>query len=221
MDQISMNTTIHLFPTSQAAYFNPSLPSHSQLLKKKTTELQESKPLAFVQMTPSRFKTESILRNPNPNPNIVLAETQTPNPSPTNQLILPENHDDSRRSSLNPLKLSKLPKAKPDIDIFKIAEARAYKKLQRFSDSYFFQGLIIAFTVFSLFGADVKVLSCDSRYDIVWDIFFWLSFVLFLLEIFLSLVTRKNYTFSFFFWLDIFSTITILIDISSIDQNIL
>jgi hypothetical protein len=72
-----------------------------------------------------------------------------------------------------------------------------------------FMGLI---TVYSLFFDDIRIIGCPKSSD---DVFFALtliSFILFTLEIFLSSITIDGYFNSFFFWLDIVSTVTIIPD---------
>jgi len=43
---------------------------------------------------------------------------------------------------------------------------------------------------------------------------------MFTIEIILSVIVKKGYTFSFFFWLDILSTISLILDINMVSNAI-
>jgi hypothetical protein len=75
-------------------------------------------------------------------------------------------------------------------------------------------------TVFALFGDDIRVLAFSQRED---DVFYGLSAVcllFFLLELVLSSFAKPGYVWSFYFWLDLVATISLLPDIGWIWQLI-
>ena len=68
-------------------------------------------------------------------------------------------------------------------------------------------------TIYTLFFDDIRVLSLSKDTD---DIFFGITsacFCIFTIEIFLAAICREEYFLTFFFWLDIVSTISMLPDI--------
>jgi hypothetical protein len=155
------------------------------------------------------------------NPPKVMGNTQK---KPQSVLRLPsvESELQSRRSSglLQNISEAAKSKEKNQVDIFKIKENKK-NRMEKILDNNFFQIAITFLTIFTLFGADSKILISDATEDYIWDIFFFLSLSLFTFEIVIGIIGRKDYPWSFFFWLDIFSTLTILLDISLIDQNFL
>ena len=68
-------------------------------------------------------------------------------------------------------------------------------------------------TFYALFSNDIDNAFLSPTLDINFDIFSTVAFVLFLIEVILSSYARENYTFSFFFWLDIISTFSLLMEI--------
>jgi hypothetical protein len=56
--------------------------------------------------------------------------------------------------------------------------------------------------------------------DIVFDVLTIIALVLFLIEIVIAFVTRPLYRWSFFFWLDAISTISLLLDIQLITTSL-
>lgn len=68
-------------------------------------------------------------------------------------------------------------------------------------------------TIYALFGDDIRVLSTDKD----GDPYFWglniFCMVAFTLEIIVSSLAKHGYWNSFFFWLDVISTLSILLDI--------
>ena len=75
-----------------------------------------------------------------------------------------------------------------------------------------FQIFMTVITVYSLFFDDIRIIACPKSSD---NVFFGLtlvSFIFFCLEILLACVSIDGYFNSFFFWLDIVSTITMIPD---------
>jgi hypothetical protein len=68
-------------------------------------------------------------------------------------------------------------------------------------------------TLYALFGDDIRLVCVGIKFD---DIFFGISLAtlfFFLVEIGLCSVSQKHYFLSFFFWLDIISTVSLIFDI--------
>lgn len=69
-----------------------------------------------------------------------------------------------------------------------------------------------AVTIYSLFFDDIRAAAFDLDQD---NIFYSLTFVcmiLFLLEIILASISKEDYFLTFFFWLDVISTISMIPD---------
>ncbi len=74
-------------------------------------------------------------------------------------------------------------------------------------------------TIFVLFINDIKSLDyLEVNADIYIDAVFFFAIGLYSIEIVLSSIVIKNYLFSFFFWLDIISTLSIIFDISLVND---
>ena len=74
-------------------------------------------------------------------------------------------------------------------------------------------------TIYTLFFDDIRVLLIPKSAD---DAFFSITvlcFLLFLFEIVLSCIVKKGYTFSFFFWLDMLATFSMIFDIGWLMDN--
>jgi hypothetical protein len=70
-----------------------------------------------------------------------------------------------------------------------------------------------AWTVYTLFGDDIKMLSTDASYDDGFSAITVIAMAFFLTEIGLSCIAKENYIFGFYFWLDLVSTLTMIMDI--------
>jgi hypothetical protein len=68
-------------------------------------------------------------------------------------------------------------------------------------------------TIYALFADDLRLLSVDPKYD---DIFYasgLFGLIVFTIEIILASYAKEEYLNSFFFWLDIISTVSMVTDI--------
>lgn len=86
-------------------------------------------------------------------------------------------------------------------------------RTERILESYPIVIFVSIVTVYTLFFDDIRVLSIGKQFD---DVFYAITsacFVIFAVEIFLAALCRENYFLTFFFWLDIVSTISMLPDI--------
>ena len=90
------------------------------------------------------------------------------------------------------------------------------KRLNKILDSYVFIGFMMSITLYVLFISDIQASFLTIDVDDIINISQVICFSLFTLEIILSCICQENYILSFFFWLDIISTISLLEDISFI-----
>lgn len=128
--------------------------------------------------------------------------------------------DDFRRPSTQP----ELPKnltgqkegeeTKTSEDEEKVKElSECQKKSIAFIDSWQWGVFMTVVTIYTLFFDDIRVILIPKSAD---DVFFTITvicFMLFLFEIILSSVTKPGYWMSFFFWLDVMATFSMVFDI--------
>ncbi|CAG9313990.1 unnamed protein product [Blepharisma stoltei] len=90
-------------------------------------------------------------------------------------------------------------------------------KLSKFSSAilknWVVQAFLMLLTIFALFGEDIRLLATEKSAD---DYFFAIAlvcFIFFAVEILLSSLSKDKYLNSFFFWLDILATFTLILDV--------
>lgn len=86
--------------------------------------------------------------------------------------------------------------------------------LKKILENKYFQIFINVLTIYALWGDDIRILAFDQEADIAFDILTIICLVLFSIEIFLSVLCKPKYFNSFFFWLDVLSTITLVFDLT-------
>ena len=74
--------------------------------------------------------------------------------------------------------------------------------------------LMMLITLYALFGDDIKIACFEKSADVTFNYITTAALVLFTLEITLNAISEDNYLNSFYFWLDVISTISLLTDIS-------
>lgn len=100
-----------------------------------------------------------------------------------------------------------------------------YKKyfstLNRILNDNWTQGILALALFVSLFLPDLWIISNpDNNADITLNIILVLTFVLFVLEVIVTSIVREEYFNSFFFWMDILGTLSILIDMTWISNSV-
>ena len=73
--------------------------------------------------------------------------------------------------------------------------------------------VITIITVLVLFGDDFRIWLLPRSYDMGVDCVLLTCFLMFLLELILSCIGKPEYPWSFFFWLDIISLISMIFDV--------
>ncbi len=76
-------------------------------------------------------------------------------------------------------------------------------------------------TVFALFADDVRALVHLEVLDLTFDVMTIVTIVIFVLEIGFALYVEEEYLWSMFFWLDIFSTASMVFDIEFLIEDII
>ena len=75
-------------------------------------------------------------------------------------------------------------------------------------------------TIYALFIDDVRVLSLDISHDAIIYATIIFVMVVYLIDIIISSIAKNDYLFSFFFWADILSFLSLLPDCGWIWNNI-
>ncbi len=129
--------------------------------------------------------------------------------------------------SQNSNNLNQFPKTeekKEEMTLFKNIEdedkAQKYPRIDSFLNSNFFTILINVTTIYALFGTDICLIATDKSADIIFDSLTLVALALFLIELILATIAKPNYAFSFFFWLDTISTVSLIFDLHMV-SNIL
>jgi len=90
------------------------------------------------------------------------------------------------------------------------------KKIEHFLDSATIQILMTIVTLYALIGEDLKLIYAPKMYDEIFTNLTIISLFLFTIELILSSFGYVNYLNSFFFWLDLVSTASLITDIEPI-----
>ena len=76
--------------------------------------------------------------------------------------------------------------------------------------------LMAAVTIFALFGDDFRLWFTTKKADVYIDSALIFSLIAFTLEILVNSCVVDDFKYSFFFWLDIIATLSIMVDITII-----
>jgi hypothetical protein len=80
-------------------------------------------------------------------------------------------------------------------------------------DNNYSQVLMALITVYALIGDDIKLLTCHVHADKYFTGFTITAFFMFLIELIAASISKVDYWLSFFFWLDLIATASIVTDI--------
>lgn len=76
--------------------------------------------------------------------------------------------------------------------------------------------IMTVLTLFALFGDDFRLWFAQKDADVYFFAILTVSFILFFFEILINSGVQDDFKYSFFFWLDIIATASLLIDIEFI-----
>jgi hypothetical protein len=105
-------------------------------------------------------------------------------------------------------------KSKKDLPVWK-------QKTQKVLDSWPISGFMTFITVYALFFDDIRILCIPIFLDDLFYSITLLCLVCFGIEIVFACMSKPGYLFSFFFWLDLISTVSLITDIGWIMKVIL
>jgi hypothetical protein len=85
---------------------------------------------------------------------------------------------------------------------------------------------IVIVTLYALFADDIKIAAFERKNDEAFNYITSVVFGVFILEIIINSIVQKHYFLGFYFWLDIFATVSLITDITWIwyaivgDENV-
>mmetsp|Transcript_156891 Transcript_156891/g.273078 ORF Transcript_156891/g.273078 Transcript_156891/m.273078 type:complete len:942 (+) Transcript_156891:140-2965(+) len=91
---------------------------------------------------------------------------------------------------------------------------------KRLAQSTWFSALTTILTIYALFGDDIRLLLTSKPADEIFDCITIASMIVFGIEILVCSVGKYGYFLGFFFFLDLLSTCTLLLDITSIAEDL-
>lgn len=102
---------------------------------------------------------------------------------------------------------------------------RAIRKLWRWCckqvcDSKIFASITTILTLYALFGDDMRLILTEKKSDEIFDHITITAMGLFTIEIIAFCGGKPEYMFGFFFWLDIISTVTLVIDVTTVGEKL-
>ena len=86
-------------------------------------------------------------------------------------------------------------------------------KIRKFINSITIQFLLFVFTIYALFGDDMRLYFFMKSSDTTFMTLNIITLLLFTFEIILSSIGVQGYFGNFFFWLDLISTVSLITDI--------
>ncbi len=100
-------------------------------------------------------------------------------------------------------------------------ESKLKISIDKFLENNLYVIFMTLVTIYALFGTDISVAFLSQELDSTFDYVTTVAFLLFLIELVLSCYAKKDYIFSFFFWLDFVSTISLIMEIDFIFSPLL
>lgn len=94
-------------------------------------------------------------------------------------------------------------------------------KLAAFLDNNYLLAFMTLLTIFSLFSSDVQAAWCPPTVDYSFNVVQTMLLAFFSIEIILCCISKDNYFLSFFFWLDVLATLSLIQDIDWIFNALL
>ena len=92
-------------------------------------------------------------------------------------------------------------------------ENRLAIRVREFIDGKFVTILMTLITLWALFGDDIRLAATDKPVDFWFYLSFAISLVLFFMELIATSIVFPDYKYSFFFWLDVIATISLIPDV--------
>ena len=98
--------------------------------------------------------------------------------------------------------------------INKLEDSSSQSKWNKFLGSTYFQLLILVLTFYALFFDDYQVLICRKYSNTMFDVISCLAIFIFIVELTIASIHTRGYCNSYYFYLDIISALSIIIDLN-------
>lgn len=85
-------------------------------------------------------------------------------------------------------------------------------------DNNYVSTFVTTLTLYALFGDDIRIVAFTLSADIYFNVITLISMFVFIAEMILSILSKYNYTWSFFFWLDFISSISLILDLTWVNE---
>merc|ERR1719424_258755 len=86
------------------------------------------------------------------------------------------------------------------------------------ADNQFFTFATTLLTIYALTGDDFRLMATNLPEDIIFDCMTVFCILVFAVEIVCSCLGKSDYLNGFFFWLDLISTVTLVLDITTVND---
>eukprot|EP00418_Pyrodinium_bahamense_P043284 CAMPEP_0179199838 /NCGR_PEP_ID=MMETSP0796-20121207/99431_1 /TAXON_ID=73915 /ORGANISM="Pyrodinium bahamense, Strain pbaha01" /LENGTH=919 /DNA_ID=CAMNT_0020904351 /DNA_START=1 /DNA_END=2760 /DNA_ORIENTATION=- len=96
-----------------------------------------------------------------------------------------------------------------------------YYCCRKLAASPIFSAITMLLTLYALFGDDMRLVFTAKPSDTIFDCITVAGMILFALEIFACSLGKAGYLMGFFFWLDLASTVTLVLDITPVAEQLL
>lgn len=99
--------------------------------------------------------------------------------------------------------------------------SKIYTFVQKMTENTYLEFFFNILVFYALFADDIRTIFLPKSADVVMDSITFLCIFVFTCEIFVSILIRKGYFNSFFFYLDIVSTLTLFFDLTYVYEQVL
>jgi len=136
-------------------------------------------------------------------------------PSARDHMLIKKAEDIIKKQQIR-MEKEDIQKVKNEAEMNQKKQKEIQKALENFLDSTAIVIIMALATIFVLIGDDIKSLFLPLNYDYGFDCTKTFCLAVFTIEIMLSCAAKKEYILSFFFWLDLVSTFSLIQDIGFI-----
>ena len=100
-------------------------------------------------------------------------------------------------------------------------ELEEKKPILKFIENSKFQLMILVVTIYALFADQYKLIVCRTQLDSFFDVFVIICIALFSFEIIIATIFKQGYFNSYYFYLDIVSTASLILDFTPVKVALL
>jgi hypothetical protein len=97
--------------------------------------------------------------------------------------------------------------------------SKCQNRCAKFLDSWYVALIMTFVTFYALFGDDIRFISLPRAVDTAWYSMTCVSMGLFFLEIIIGSYAKLDYPCSFYFWLDLISTLSMISDVGWVTEQ--